>query len=234
MDCRKPIRVLCQVLLAMASALVAAIPAHAQGVPGYPDDVRYGFDPREVALLPRYCKHTQLFRGAVPGGSNPPEVERWTAIMGSSFNNMHHYCWGLMDTNRALFLVRTDRWRKYYLGWSIGEFDYVINRAPDDMVLLPEILTKKCENLFLLDKEAQAEHECRRAISLKPDYWPAYAALSDHHLALGDLAGARGWLEKGLSVTPDVSALKRRLAKLDADKGKRTAGLAAPQQPPVR
>jgi len=147
---------------------------------------------------------------------------------------MHHYCWGLMDTNRALFLVRTDRWRKYYLGMSIGEFEYVINRASEDMALLPEILTKKCENLFRLDKDAPAERECKRAIALKPDYWPAYVAMSDHYATIGELAEARGWLQKGLAVTPDVKALKRRLAKLDADKENRTAGLGAPERPPER
>jgi tetratricopeptide (TPR) repeat protein len=223
-DCT-PIRFLCQGLLALSFALSGAVPAHGQGVPGYPADVRYGFDPREVALLPRYCTYTQLFRAAVPGGNDYREKERWTLIMGDAFNHMHHYCWGLMDTNRALFLVRTERWRKYYLGLSIGEFDYVIDRAPDDMVLLPEILTKKCENLSRLDRGSQAERASERAIALKPDYWPAYAAISGHYKGMGDLAKAREWLEKGLSVTPDVKALTRRLAELEADKERRTAAL---------
>jgi hypothetical protein len=116
-------RLLCQALLALAFSVSGSVPAHGQGIPGYPDDVRYGFDPREVALLPRYCIYTQLFRAAVPGGNDLTEQKRWTSIMGDSFNNMHHYCWGLMNTNRALFLVRAERWRKYYLGMSVGEFD---------------------------------------------------------------------------------------------------------------
>jgi len=165
MKASKSIRYLCQAAFALGSVLAASIPAHGQGVPGYPDDVRYGFDPREVALLPRYCLYTQIFRETL-GTNNPNEFKRWTLVMGSSFNNMHHYCWGLMNTNRALFLVHTERWRKYYFDMSIGEFNYVINRAPPDFKLLPEILTKKCENLIRLDRGPQGVLECERAIAL--------------------------------------------------------------------
>jgi tetratricopeptide (TPR) repeat protein len=125
-----------------------------------------------------------------------------------------------MNTNRALFLVRTERWRKYYYGSSIAEFDYVINRAPPDFKLLPEILTKKCENLIRMDKGPQGVLECERAIAFKPDYWPPYAAMSDYYRNIGDLAKAQKSLEEGLLVTPDVNALKRRMAELDAAKEK--------------
>lgn len=237
MKASKSVRFLFQAAITLGSVLAAGIPAYGQqgSVPGYPDDVRYGFDPREVALLPQYCIYTQLFRAAVPGGNNPREVERWSLVMGPSFNNMHHYCWGLMDTNRALLLVRTERWRKWYLQTSIVEFDYVISRAPPDFKLLPEILTKKCENLIRLDMGPQAKPECERAIVLKPDYWPSYAAMSDYYVKIGDLAKARESLEASLAVTPDIKALQRRLAELDRAKGQREAApqrlnkLSAPQ-----
>jgi tetratricopeptide (TPR) repeat protein len=237
MNGHMPIRLLSRALLLLLFAISGGMPALGQGVPqGYPNDPRYGFDPREVALLPRYCLDAQVFRASIAGHGDARAIERWTSIMGSSYNNIHHYCWGLMHTNRALFLVRTERWRKSYLEASIGEFDYVIARAPDDFVLLPEILTKKCENLSRLDRGPQAERECERAIALKPDYWPAYAAMSAHYATIDDTSKAREWLEKGLSVTPDVEALKRRLAELDADKGRRTPALrsAAAQRPAER
>jgi tetratricopeptide (TPR) repeat protein len=234
MKASKSVQYLCQAAFALGSVLVAGIPAHGQGgVPGYPDDLRYAFDPREVALLPRYCLSTQLFRDSVVGTKNKREVEGWYLEMGPTFNAMHHYCWGLMNTNRALLLVHTERWRKYYLGMSIGEFNYVIDRAPLDFKMLPEILTKKCENLFRLDRGTEGVRECERAIALKPDYWPSYAAVSDYYRKIGDVAKAREWLEEGLSVTPDVKALKRRKAELDASKGKHMAAPQSgmPQQP---
>lgn len=233
MKASKSVRYLCQAALALGSVLAASIPAHGQGgIPGYPDSVE-AYDPREVAMLPRYCIHTHTFRGRVPGGNNPVEIERWYSVMGRTFNTMHHYCWGLMKTNRAILLARTRQYRMFYLQDSIGEFDYVINSAPKDFVLLPEILTKKGENLIRLGRAPLGIQELTRAIELKPDYWPPYAVMSDHYKATGDIKKAREVLEKGLSVTPDVKALKMRLAELDAVKDKRTTSPQSgmPQQP---
>lgn len=143
--------------------------------------------------------------------------------MGSSFNNIHHYCWGLMYTNRALLLARSQPVQTHYLGSAIGEFDYVIQRAASDFRLLPEILTKKGENLIRLDKGPQGVSELERAIALKPDYWPPYAALSDYYRMIGDHAKARALLEEGLSASPNTKALRRRLVELDAPRGKSSA-----------
>jgi tetratricopeptide (TPR) repeat protein len=215
------LRLLCQAALALGLVLVAGMPAHGQGVPGYPDDVRYGFDAREVAMLPRYCIYTQLFRDNVPGGNNPEEIKRWYSIMGDTFHAMHHYCWGLMKTNRATLLARTQESRMFYLNDSIGEFDFVIQRAKPDFVMLPEILTKKGENLIRLGRGPQGILELQRAIKLKPDYWPPYAAMSDHYKATGEIRKAREVLEEALSHSPDAKALKTRLAELEKAEGKR-------------
>ena len=152
----------------------------------------------------------------VPGGNNTEEIARWSLIMGPTFNAMHHYCWGLMNTNRALLLVRDQRWRAYHLNYSISEFDYVIRGAPRNFRLLPEILTKKGENLIRLDRGQDGIVELQRAIELKPDYWPPYAAISDYYKNIGELAQAREWLEEGLSASPNTKALMRRLAELNS------------------
>jgi tetratricopeptide (TPR) repeat protein len=175
-----------------------------------------------MALLPRYCIHTQVFRDKVRGGNNQAEIERLGALMGKGeFNHMHHYCAGLMEANRALFLVRTPEQRRYRLGMSIHEFDYVIQRVPEDFKLLPEILTKKGANLIRLGQAPLAIVELQRAIRLKPDYWPSYAELSDYYKGAGDLPRAREYLERGLSHSPDAEGLKRRLTELGAVGGKR-------------
>jgi tetratricopeptide (TPR) repeat protein len=222
MNGSKLVRSLYQGALALTLALAASISAIAQGgVPGYPDDPRWGYDPREIAMLPRYCIYTQAFRGNVPESNDPEQLKRWNLLLGaSSFNALHHYCWGLMKTNRALFLVRTERFRIFYLNDSIQEFDYVINRVPPEFKLLPEILTKKGENLIRLRRDQEGILQLQRAIGLKPDYWPPYAAISDYYKERGNLAKAREWLEEGLSASPEVKALKRRRAELDAAKDK--------------
>ena len=182
-------------------------------IPGYPGNVM-DCDPREVAMLPNYCIYTEL-RIRVPAGNNPAEIKRWQTIMGPIFGAMHHYCWGLMKTNRANILARTQQDRRFYLNDAIGEFNFVIQRAPPDFVLLPEILTKKGENLLRLGKAAQAMVELERAIELKPNYWPPYIAMSDHYKATGQIAKARETLETALSHSPDSKSLKSRLAELE-------------------
>ena len=218
------VRGIFRTILAFGVILGAGVPAYAADVPGYPANIQE-YDAREVAMLPRYCAYTQSFRDRVPGGKNPDEIKRWGSIMGEeTFHAMHHYCYGLLKTNRAVLLARNQQLRRFYLQDSIGEFDYVIRHAPPDFVLLPEILTKKGENLIRLGQGPTGILELLRAIELKPDYWPPYAAMSDYYKGTGDLTKAREVLEKGLSASPDAKALKDRLAKLDAAKGK-----AAPQ-----
>jgi len=189
-------------------------------------------DPREMQSLPAYCKYTQLFRDHIPGGNSPAEIERWTTIMGPTFIHMHHYCYGLMASNRAAFLSPTREDRMHNLGVSINEFDYVIERAPQDFGLLPEILARKGENLIQLDRVGKGMAELQRAIDMKADYWPAYAAISDYYKEVGQLAKAREWLEKGLSVAPDSHALRRRLAGLGAGQSKsnRSKSVQAPAE----
>ncbi len=53
--------------------------------PGYPDAIE-AFDPREVAMLPGYCKYTQTYRDSVPGGNNQVEIEKWYRALGPTFH----------------------------------------------------------------------------------------------------------------------------------------------------
>lgn len=189
-----------------------------------------GVTPRELELLPAYCRHVGGLRDQFPGGTDPAQIERWASIMGpesagrgSMLMHMHHYCSGLIHTNYAKLFARNAQERSQRLLQSIGEFDYVIDRAPETFALLPEILTKKGENLFKLGQASAATAELQRAMKLKPDYWPPYAALSDYYQHAGNPKMARELLQQGLSASPDAAALKRRLAELDSGKGKRKA-----------
>ena len=119
-----------------------------------------------------------------------------------------------MKTNRALFLARDDPARRFYLNNSLAEFDYVIERVPEDFVLLPEILTRKGQNLILLGKGKAGITELERAIELKPDYWPPYAYTSDYFKSVGDLKTARELLDRGLALSPDAKGLLRRADEL--------------------
>jgi tetratricopeptide (TPR) repeat protein len=185
-------------------------------------DLASTYDPKEIYMLPVYCKYTPIFRDRVPGGNDIAQINRYNSTWGEpQFRHMHHYCRGLMASNRAAFLSRTPQDRGHNWAISINEFDYVIPRMPEGFPLLPEMHTKKAESLIRLDRGSEAVHELRRATEIKPNYWPAYATMSDYYKEKGNPAAAREWLEKGLSAAPDAKVLKQRLAELDAAKGKR-------------
>ena len=191
------------------------------------------------AQLPAYCKYTpgERHHGMDAGSNDLAEVKRWENLLAPVFYGMHHYCWGMMSANRAL-VARTRQIRAFELDRSIKEFDYVIRISPRNFVLLPEMLTKKGESLIRLGYIAGAGYitsgiqELQLAIEVKPDYWPPYAALSDHFKKVGDVAKAREWLEKALAVTPDVKSLTTRLAELEGTKGnkQKAAPEAVPEQ----
>lgn len=200
--------------LAIAFAIVsAATTASAQSIPGYGTIEDY--HPREIAMLPRYCIHTQIFNSKVPGGNDESEIKRWRSVFGPSFAAMHHYCWGLMSTNRALYLTQNKQLRDFYLQRSIQEFNYVLRESPPDFVLRPEILTKKGENLIRHGKGPAGAIELEQAIELKPDYWPPYLALSNYYRDIGDKEAAREIVKRGLKHAPDAKPLQRRHAELD-------------------
>ena len=202
-------------LIAWPIALVAML----HGASAVAQQTQYQFDPKQLAMLPPYCKYTQVYRENVPGGNDPREIERWTSVLGAAnFVHMHHYCAGLGNTNRALYFSSTKLDRNRELRNSLVEFDYMVGRVTPDFALLPEILTKRGENLLRLGSGPQGVLDLNRAIELKPDHWPPYAALSDYYKDSGDLRLAREWAEKGLAAAPGTRALQRRLADLDKTK----------------
>lgn len=198
----------------LVGSLIAcvAMAASTTNPAGYPEDMLV-MDPREVAMLPHYCIYTYSFREAgVAGSQNQAEFNRWSEIVGPMFKHLHHYCLGIMNTNRALLIAVQQR--KFYLARSISEFDYVLHRSPSDFVLVPEILTKKGENLIRLGKTREGVEVLEQSIEIKPDYWPPYAALSDYYKEKGDAKRARELLERGVAVAPDAKGLTMRLKEL--------------------
>jgi tetratricopeptide (TPR) repeat protein len=172
-------------------------------------------------MLPKFCIYTQYFRDRVEGGNDQREISRWYGAMGPHFHSMHHYCFGLMKINRALILAKDQRTRQFYLSDAVSEFDFVLRGAPDEFVMLPEVLMKKGETLLRIGQVAAGLEALEKAIAIRPEFWPPYARISDHHVANGNLAKAREVLEAALSIAPDAPGLKSRLASLEKEEAKR-------------
>ncbi len=197
-----------------AAGLTAALLAPADAIGASAAD----YPARDMALLPPYCKYEPVIRDNVPGGQDPVQTQKWQSILGYMWQHLHHYCWGLQQTNYAMLFAPNEHERKAYLQYSLPNFDYVIKYMKPDYVLLPEVLTKKGENLIRLGRAAEAMAPLQRAIEVKPDYWPPYAALADYYKEAGAPAKAREWLEKGLAAAPGTPALTRRLTELGGAK----------------
>ncbi len=166
-----------------------------------------------LAMLPPYCEYSQIWWQKL-GRKNPEQQQLWHQKMGPGFAHIHHYCNGLYQTHTALLRTRSKKERDSLLTTSLGEFDYVLRNAPDGFVLLPEILVRKGQNLIRLGRGPEAIEVMVRAMSAKPDYWPAYGYLSDYYKDIGEREKARQVLEKGLANSPDAKALRSRLTAL--------------------
>lgn len=171
----------------------------------------------EMRALPPYCPHTQIIsssygRQQAPGkydASTKPYVD----LYGNDFWHLHHYCFGLVQANRAYKArgasERAGRWQR-----AVGEIEYVIRSASPGFILLPELRTQRASILLKLKRNAEAVLELQKAIGQDPGYARAYAVLSDYYRETRNKALALSTLEDGLTQSPEDRALLRRYANL--------------------
>ncbi len=132
--------------------------------------------------------------------SNPvlsdAERQQWYTTMGKDFMHVHHYCWALILVGRGNQSVSVSNRLANYKA-AIANFDYVIRDVSSTFALKPEVFLRKGMTLRLMGEDAAASKEFVNAIQIKPDYTPAYAALIDLQLDLGNKGGGRegigGW-----------------------------------------
>jgi tetratricopeptide (TPR) repeat protein len=90
---------------------------------------------------------------------------------------------------------------------ALGDFGYVVNNAPKDFILLPEVYTWIGRTEILLDNPRQAEVAFAKARELKADYWPAYSHWAEYLLAKGRRPDALKLVTAGLQQSPDARVL---------------------------
>ncbi len=195
----------------------------------------------ELALLPSYCRDTQGFAHTQSGPQRSPRAEHWIALMGETFWSMHHYCWGLMNLNRAQMAGVPRQQREFLIGTSIDDYQFVLRTLRPDFPLLPEVLTRIGQAHLLLKQYDAASAAFMRAREVKPDYWPPYVDWAEAQLQLGLTAGARQTMEAALNYLPDeprVLALAQRsgmgaeaIAAAQRAARQRAAAASAPQAP---
>jgi len=143
-------------------------------------------------------------------------MERNVAIYGHAYTHLHHYCWALNSENKANKLRGNSRIAK--LNGALADIKYVLDLAPADFVLLPDIYTSRAQILLALKRDGEAVGDLYKAIELDPSYTRAYLRLSDYYVTAGKKDKAIEILEQGIGNTTsgqgNAAALIRRLEKL--------------------
>lgn len=164
----------------------------------------------ELALLPPYCRGTQLIRNI---SKDPKPLEEYYAMYGMSYSHFHHYCWALNTENNA-WKTSDTYLRKSKLGYALKDLQYSLDRSDPNFVFLPDIYNTKARLLFSLRRDTEAVLALHKAIEIKPDFVTAIARLSDYYADHGDKARAIKILETGIDNTEKAGTLIKKLKKL--------------------
>jgi tetratricopeptide (TPR) repeat protein len=164
----------------------------------------------ELRVLPSYC--TARLRGNLE-----VEKKRWEQTLGNDFIHLHHYCFALHFINKANMENNPEE-KGYIYKRAMDNLQYMEKHATKSFVLMPEIYVKHGTVLRLVNRDSEAARKFLKAIELRPSYTPAYSALSDYYLDLGNVEEARRIVEDGLGRSPNSKLLRRKLAELEETK----------------
>ena len=167
----------------------------------------------ELAVMPPYCTAhygnlvglpeaiTSPLRNAVPQGCP----------------SSHHYCDGLKSRLR---FDKHNGESGYWLGNSIAEFESVLQGDFwKNCPLQAEAYVNLGRSYLSQSKQQNAPSfkaaaSFMKALEVKPDYLPAYYALGDYYVRLGDKKKALNMVEEGLRYAPNSVGLLRRFKEL--------------------
>lgn len=195
-----------------AFAFVAALLA----VPR-PSSAQVDFSQDELRALPRVCLAQTYINGQLQFPVVPEEERKqWAMKLGEKdYSSYHHYCWALLYIRRGN-ANHTPTAKTFDFGEALDNFIYVQKNSSNKFPLLPEVNLQKGLVLRLLGDDAAAAREFMSAIKLKRGYTPAYAALIDVHLDLGNREAAEAALQEGLLQAPNSKILAQKRLEIDS------------------
>ncbi len=158
----------------------------------------------ERSLLPQWCKFTQTF---VTGAQGNLRYQQYLGQYGEGWKHVHHFCWGLVSMVRAAGYDTSASQRDYFLKSAIMDFDYVLERAPENFVLRFDINLKKVRALLTRNELNNAESLARQIVERWSDRADAYGLLAEVYLAAKAPHEARKALEQGVDQVKDKDRL---------------------------
>lgn len=164
--------------------------------------------PGELVMMPPYC--------ATAYGVSAGRISL-QAVGLEGCASLRHYCDGLKS------MIRVDKNRAesdYWLGVAVQAFNSVVKDArwascplwPEAHVSLGRAMLRQGRSTGTVS--TQAVSQFIKALTLKPDYVPAYYALSDYYAGAGLKKKALEVVEDGLRQVPNSTGLLRRFTEL--------------------
>ena len=179
----------------------------------------YSIDDEEFAFIPEYCDYTQYGRLKELRHNPPKNIKPLIDKVGKeNWEHIHHYCMALVNIYRSYKVGLVEYQRRGELFTAIGGIDYVLKNSSRDLVIRPELLTKKGYVFILLNEYSQAIEVLNAAIEegkQRGVYWPSYSYLADAYLAQGQIDKAKAILEQGLKIAPNAKGLRKRLFSIE-------------------
>ncbi len=197
-------------LFLLAAGLGAAVGSTSSAYGGLDN---YQLTREEVALLPEFCRHTQLI---IERHGSAPAQREWVERVGPSFMHMHHYCIAVVAYVRSFRHTNSITDRKGYLGFAEDNLSYVVRNAEPTFALLPEVLFRRGQTRVRLGKIAEGIKDLEDAIAADPKHARAHYALAQALLGRNDRKGAEAALRTGLKHSPESRLLKSALAELQS------------------
>lgn len=166
----------------------------------------------DLTMMPRYC--TAIYGKLV--GLPEAQISALQYTIPSDCPAPHHYCDGLKAMVRATTNLTEG---KYWLSVAVKTFQYQVGDWESRGLschLRPELYTNLGNSLFRQNKTSVglAIQNFNKALDLQKDYLPAYFALSDVYLELGEKKDALEAVAQGLKYVPDSKGLLSRFKEL--------------------
>lgn len=157
----------------------------------------------ELKMLPAFC--ADKLRAGDPRASR----KKWLSIIGSQYDNVHHYCYGLNFLNRY-YSAPYSAGAKSNLAMAKAEIGGVVQKLAPGSTLAGEILLHRGIVNSLMKKDAEALQDFLEAVSLNPRLAKIHLTLADYYHDRKQQVKALEALSEGLRYVPDSEALKRR------------------------
>lgn len=197
-------------LLLMAATLVAPTTSVAYG--GLDN---YQLTKDEVALLPEFCRHTQLI---IERHGSSAEQKMWIERVGPSFLHMHHYCIAVVAYVRSFRHSNTVNDRQGYLVFAWQNLSYVVRNAEAGFAFMPEVYYRRGQVSARQGRTDDALKDLEEALRGNPKHVRAAYELSQVLIAKGDHVRAEAVVKEALELTPGSRLLQTALAEIGKSK----------------